>query len=106
MGIAIAGMHYTGMQAASFSGMSISEHSNGFALNPIYLSVVIVFFIVCLFTAVFLTIFMDRRVQKQEVLKWAFFESALDAILVIDEKRHVLSLNYAAETLFSLKHQM
>lgn len=46
---------------------------------------------------------MDRRVQKQEVLKWAFFESALDAILVIDEKRHVLSLNYAAETLFTLK---
>ncbi|MEK1830151.1 MHYT domain-containing protein [Priestia megaterium] len=43
MGIAIAGMHYTGMQAASFSGMSMSEHSNGFPLNPIYLSVVIVF---------------------------------------------------------------
>ncbi|MGG0462735.1 bifunctional diguanylate cyclase/phosphodiesterase [Priestia aryabhattai] len=103
MGIAIAGMHYTGMQAASFSGMSMSEQSNGFALNPIYLSAVIIFFIACLFTAVFLTIFMDRRVQKQEVLKWAFFESALDAILVIDEKRHVLSLNYAAETLFSLK---
>jgi NO-binding membrane sensor protein with MHYT domain len=43
MGIAIAGMHYTGMQAASFSGVSISEQSNGYVLNPVYLSAVIIF---------------------------------------------------------------
>jgi PAS domain S-box-containing protein len=105
MGLAIAGMHYTGMAAARFIGTTepLGQQSNA---NAMYIALAVAL------TTVTLTVFVAatngllryrqlfRQMQGSESRLRAILETAVDGIVIIDDQGLIEGLNSAAARLY------
>lgn len=109
MGVAIAGMHYTGMAAANFTApghqMAMSTHS---VLATSGLAIAVSAAAVVVLVVGFLGAALDRqhgahladRMQAGEARYRALTESATDAIVSADAHGRIIYWNHAAESIF------
>lgn len=104
MGIAISGMHYTGMSAASYKA---HQHHTDLAVTPFnstLLAYAIGIVILILLGMVFISTFIDRRFEYQSILSERKFrsviESANDSIILSDRTGTIISWNKGAERIF------
>ncbi|MBH0173691.1 EAL domain-containing protein [Fictibacillus sp. 23RED33] len=109
MGIAISGMHYTGMSAASYKG---HQHHTDLAATPFnstLLAYAIGIVILILLGMVFISTFIDRRFEYQSILSERKFrsviESANDSIILSDRTGTIISWNKGAELIFGFNEK-
>lgn len=108
MGIAIAGMHYTGMASATFTSTMQSTGMHAIAgLNQTVIGYLIVAAMLLSLFLVLLHVYYDRRLvsttkelQLSDRLYKTIVHTANDAIIMADASGHILSWNAAAETFF------
>ncbi|MEC5385793.1 PAS domain S-box protein [Uliginosibacterium sp. H3] len=104
MGLAIAGMHYTGMAAARFVG--VEEPGSAMALNTgfVALAVALVVVTLAVFVAAANSLLryreLYRRMQFNESRLQAVFDTAADGMMTIDSDGIVRDFNPAAERIF------
>ncbi len=105
MGLAIAGMHYTGMAAARFVGSAepLAQQGSG---NSVFIALAVAL------ATVSLTIFVAaangllryrqlyRQMQGNESRMRAILETAVDGIVIVDERGVIEGLNAAAARLY------
>ncbi|WP_035408202.1 bifunctional diguanylate cyclase/phosphodiesterase [Bacillus sp. SJS] len=107
MGIAIAGMHYTGMAAAKFTPHSHHIMSKEAAIDNTLLAYSIAFCMLVIFGIVFISMFVDQRFEHQSIQSErkfrSVFESANDAIILADSRGVIISWNQGAERMFGYK---
>ncbi|MDO6694147.1 MHYT domain-containing protein [Aliiglaciecola sp. 3_MG-2023] len=105
MGIAISGMHYTGMAAARFvlpEGMELSQQSEHVSMFLALAIAVVTFVIIGLVIAlnfVFKYKDISARSLENEKRLVATMDTALDAIITINEWGKVISVNRSVEKL-------
>jgi diguanylate cyclase len=106
MGIAISGMHYTGMAAASYKPHNHTSLASA-PFNSTLLAYAIGIVILILLGLVFISTFIDRRFENQSIQSERKFrsviESANDAIILSDNKGTIISWNKGAESIFGFK---
>lgn len=108
MGVAIAGMHYFGMEAARFIGTRDPAFRSPFEDNA-GLAVAIAITVLMLGNIVFVCNVLLRyrplyqRTLSNELKLQATFNTSLDGIITFDEKGGILSANPAVERLFGWK---
>ncbi|MBC9250857.1 histidine kinase [Pseudomonas alcaligenes] len=107
MGLAISGMHYTGMAAARFVG--VAAPLTGEASYSLFLALAVALITVSL------TIFVAgvngllryrqlfHQVQSNEVRLRAILETAVDGVVIIDEEGVIEGLNASAERLYGYR---
>lgn len=104
MGIAISGMHYTGMAAASYKPHQHADLNGAAPFNSTFLAYAIGIVILILLGLVFLSTFIDRRFEYQSIQSERKFrsliESANDAIILSDSRGTIISWNKGAESIF------
>lgn len=104
MGIAISGMHYTGMAAASYKPHQHADLSGAAPFNSTLLAYAIGIVILILLGLVFISTFIDRRFDNQSIQSERKFrsviESANDAIILSDSGGTIISWNKGAEFIF------
>lgn len=105
MGMAISGMHYTGMAAARFvlpPGMELSSQSGQIsfylALSISFITVVIIALVLGL-NIIFKYKDISARSLLNEKRLLATMDTALDGIITIDEKGKVISVNRSVSNL-------
>ncbi|AZB44996.1 bifunctional diguanylate cyclase/phosphodiesterase [Bacillus sp. FJAT-42376] len=107
MGIAIAGMHYTGMAAAKFTPHAHHTMSMEAAMDNTLLAYSIAFCMLVIFGIMFISMFVDQRFEHQSIQSErkfrSVFESANDAIILADAKGLILSWNEGAERMFGYR---
>ncbi|OCT13740.1 hypothetical protein A8709_19355 [Paenibacillus pectinilyticus] len=108
MGVAIAGMHYTGMSAASFE----HDHTRMISQNTLdssLLAYLIGFGVLFVLGLAFASTFIDRRFENQTNMSERRFrsvvESAHDAIILADNKGAIISWNKGANLIFDYEEQ-
>lgn len=110
MGLAISGMHYTGMAAARFVGTPESQVPMSVADSG-YIAIAITLLTVALtvFVVAVNTLLRYRRLSQQlkasEQHLRSIFDTALDAIVTIDHEGRVRSANRAVKRLFGWEPQ-
>ncbi|EWH09350.1 putative integral membrane sensor protein [Catenovulum agarivorans DS-2] len=111
MGLAIAGMHYTGMAAARFvlpPGLELSNQTGEISL---YLGYGIGFFTLLMIGAVLAThyLFKIRDLSRQssysERRMRAIMNTAIDAIFTLDNKGTIVEISQACEALLGWSQQ-
>ncbi|MCZ8528560.1 MHYT domain-containing protein [Alteromonas sp. PRIM-21] len=111
MGLAIAGMHYTGMAAARFvlpPGLETSGQSSNIA---VYLAISIAIVTLVLITMVLgiSLLFKYRDVMlraiESERIQSAITDTAVDAILTVDDKGIIKTANPAVEQIYGYTQQ-
>jgi len=106
IGLAVSGMHYTGMAAADFSQMEHSAvgQSTPFSVNGTLLAYGIGGGMLMLFVLTLASVRTDRRLEMQseesEMKFQSVIESAKDAIIVADFQGAIVQWNQGAETIF------
>ncbi|WP_271853261.1 bifunctional diguanylate cyclase/phosphodiesterase [Planococcus maritimus] len=106
IGLAVSGMHYTGMAAADFSQMEHSAvgQSTPFSVNGTLLAYGIGGGMLMLFVLTLASVRTDRRLEMQseesEMKFQSVIESAKDAIIVADYQGAIVQWNHGAETIF------
>ncbi|WNR46726.1 EAL domain-containing protein [Paenibacillus roseipurpureus] len=99
MGLAICGMHYTGMAAATFHHDHTLEVSTS-SLDTLFLAYLIGFGVLFILGLAFISTFIDRRFESQsKTLEKRFrsvVESAVDAIILADNKGRIILWNQGA----------
>ncbi|REE66718.1 PAS domain S-box-containing protein/diguanylate cyclase (GGDEF)-like protein [Paenibacillus taihuensis] len=105
MGIAITGMHYTGMSAANMSiptdmlDMRSDMQADSFLEIAIYVAFgTIVIFAVSLIGSMN----ADKKLSEQMMLKGSILESAIDCLIMFDHKGRIFEFNPAAERMFDV----
>lgn len=98
MAVAITGMHYMGMNAASFSPVSSSTLNSNitYYIDPPFFAGLVAIFTFLMFSVLFFTIFFDRRAHQQQTMKGAIFEAAMDSIIVTSEQGVITNVNHMA----------
>lgn len=100
MGIAISGMHYTGMLATHFIPQDLGIEKNLIALNQSWLAIAIAIATLFILSLTLLTSLFDRRLTAQLVREQALEESENRFRILIQEMQvGVLLLNANAEIL-------
>ncbi|MFL9926793.1 MHYT domain-containing protein [Herbaspirillum lusitanum] len=105
MGLAIAGMHYTGMSGARFIGAAEAAHS-GILINTTFASLSLSMFTITVTVLVTAANGMMRYKQTFRMMREsesrirAIVETAVDGIITIDSKGTVQAMNRSAEQLF------
>ncbi|PLT32833.1 bifunctional diguanylate cyclase/phosphodiesterase [Bacillus sp. V5-8f] len=103
MGVAISGMHYTGMSSASFKG-HVHVHSSESVPESTFLAYGIGMGMLIIFGLVFISIFVDKKFESQSIKFESKFrsviESATDAIILADSHGTIISWNKGAEEMF------
>ncbi|MDH1262803.1 PAS domain S-box protein [Pseudomonas sp. GD03944] len=104
MGLAISGMHYTGMAAARFVG--VAETTTPMAVTDsgyIALAISLITVMLAIFVVAVNALLHYRRLSHQlkasEQHLRSIFDTAIDSILTIDHEGHVRSANQAASRL-------
>jgi len=109
MGGAISGMHYTGMAAARFvlpPGIETSTQSSGIAFFlAISIAVVTLVLITMVLGVSLLFKYRDVMVRaiESERIQRAITDTAVDAILTVDDKGIIKTANPAAEEIYGYK---
>ncbi|AJY75726.1 bifunctional diguanylate cyclase/phosphodiesterase [Paenibacillus beijingensis] len=107
MGIAISGMHYTGMSAATFQ----PDHHGSLpaSYDNALLAYLIGFGMLIILGLVFISAFVDKRFESQSITSERKFrsviESANDAIILADRKGAIISWNKGACLMFGYEEQ-
>lgn len=108
MGLAIAGMHYTGMQAVHFFGEA-SAATNGMLLSNSAASLALSAFTimmtapVTLFNGLLRSRSQYRQTEEIRLRLNAILDTAVDGIITIDSRGRIMSFNHSAERLFGWK---
>ena len=107
MGMAISGMHYTGMAAARFVGTPTQEFDVGTANRiPLALGITLVTVVASVLVGAAVGLARYRqllaRVQSKEARLQAITETSMDAIVVFDEQGMVHKYNASAERIFGV----
>ncbi|MCM3004597.1 bifunctional diguanylate cyclase/phosphodiesterase [Priestia koreensis] len=103
MALAITGMHYTGMKAATFyMPMNGDKSAFSYQINSVVFACIITGVALLMFGTLSFLSYFDRRANQQQLMKNAIFESALDAIVVTNEQGEVLNINEEAVTLLGV----
>jgi diguanylate cyclase len=109
MGIAISGMHYTGMSAATYKAHQHHTNLAPAPFNSTLLAYAIGIVILILLGMVFISTFIDRRFEYQSLLSERKFrsviESANDSIILSDRTGTIISWNKAAERIFGFNEK-
>ncbi|MGA4718399.1 EAL domain-containing protein [Fictibacillus nanhaiensis] len=109
MGIAISGMHYTGMSAATYKAHQHHTDLTATPFNSTLLAYAIGIVILILLGMVFISTFIDRRFEYQSLLSERKFrsviESANDSIILSDRTGTIISWNKAAERIFGFNEK-
>lgn len=105
IGLAVSGMHYTGMAAADFSQMDhTAGHSTPFSVDSTLLAYGIGGGMLLLFVVALASVRTDRRLETQseesEMKFQSVIESAKDAIIVADFQGAIVQWNQGAEAIF------
>ncbi|WP_078409085.1 bifunctional diguanylate cyclase/phosphodiesterase [Priestia abyssalis] len=98
MAVAITGMHYMGMNAASFLPDSYATINSSitYYIDPPFFTLIVAIFTFIMFAVLFFTIFFDRRANQQQTMKGAIFEAAMDSIIVTSEQGVITNVNHMA----------
>lgn len=105
MGLAISGMHYTGMAAARFvppAGMQYSEqinHSEVMALG-IAITTILMTTMVVIVNLLFKYRQISQVAKRNETRLKAMMDTAVDGVVTINDRGTVISVNQAAEKIF------
>ncbi|RTE07073.1 bifunctional diguanylate cyclase/phosphodiesterase [Paenibacillus whitsoniae] len=103
MGLAVVGMHYTGMSAATFrqhghEAMAVST------INNTLLAYLVGFGVLFILGVAFISTFIDRRFETQSLMSERKFravvESANDAIILTDNHGTIISWNKGVHAIF------
>jgi diguanylate cyclase len=113
MGIAISGMHYTGMAAASFDlDPNHTHHTMGTSINSDVMAYVVGLGMIVILGCVIVSIYLDRRFQSKtsqlefmDNIYQSLIMTANDAIILGDSKGNIISWNRAAEAIFGYKEK-
>lgn len=105
MGLAISGMHYTGMAAARFVGTPESETpmaivDSGYVAGAISLLTVALTVLVVAVNTLLRYRRTSRQLKTSEQYLRSIFDTALDAIVTVDYQGVVRSANHAVTRLF------
>ena len=104
MGIAISGMHYTGMSAAMFQPLHHSVNTGGSSVDSTFLAYGIGIGMLLILVLAISSVRIDRRLKAQSVESERKFqsviESANDAIIVTDKEGTILQWNQGAQLIF------
>lgn len=102
MGIAITGMHYTGMAAASFEPgheSTINGTAGNFDGHAIVVSVAISA-IVVLSIVLVSSFILDQRLGEEIAFKGAILESVLDCMIIINHQGNIVECNPSVKRIF------
>ncbi|TAA73315.1 bifunctional diguanylate cyclase/phosphodiesterase [Planococcus salinarum] len=110
MGLAVSGMHYTGMMAAFFTpSEQIMDHALGSTIDTIPLAYSIGTGMLLLLAMASSTVRIDRIIAiqtKESELKFqSVIESANDAIIVADLQGIIIQWNHAAQLIFGYTNE-
>lgn len=109
MGIAISGMHYTGMASATFKHDHHQMSMTGASLDNTLLAYFIGIGMLIIFGVVFISVFVDKKFESQEIESERKFrsviESASDAIILADSKGTIISWNNGAQLIFGYQEK-
>jgi diguanylate cyclase len=108
MGLAIAGMHYTGMAAATFTFQpNHTSHHLESTMNSNVIGYGIGIGMLILLTFIISSIFYDKRYEQKtsqlefmDTIYQTIIMTANDAIILSDSKGMIVAWNKAAETIF------
>ncbi|MFB1082175.1 EAL domain-containing protein [Jeotgalibacillus sp. JSM ZJ347] len=113
MGIAIAGMHYTGMASATFTqheAHSMTLNGTGLRQDVLGYLIVIIMFIILSF--VFVVLFFEQKIRQtnrnysiSDKIYRSLIYSANDAVITADQSGKILSWNRAAERIFGYQKE-
>lgn len=107
MGVAIAGMHYTGMAAATFMPVSLAEvtmAASSLDTQAMVVSVTISA-IVILGIVLVISFALDQRLDDEIAFKGAILESVLDCVIIIDRYGNVIECNPAVTRIFGYSRE-
>lgn len=111
MGLAIAGMHYTGMAAARFvlpPGMELSNQTSDISFYIAISVTVFTLFIIALVLGITI-LFKYRdvmlRAVESERIQAAITDTAVDAILTVDNRGIIRTANPAVESIYGFTQQ-
>lgn len=111
MGLAITGMHYTGMWAANFvpSALHESSHLQGDGLHSLSIGILVVAGALLVLFFTWISILFDQRImaQSQQLdessLRYrSLFHHHSDAVLTFDSQGELIDANQAARQIFGL----
>ncbi|WP_028390070.1 bifunctional diguanylate cyclase/phosphodiesterase [Bacillus cihuensis] len=107
MGVAIAGMHYTGMEAATFTlshlnpgNHTVANHDSDTIVIFVAISAVIILGIVLVSSFI-----LDKRLNEEIAFKGAILESVLDCVIIINHQGNIIECNPAVEKIFEYSRQ-
>ncbi len=104
MGLAIAGMHYTGMAAARFIGTPdnnfAADNSRNFLAIIIGVTTVAISLLVLAGNLILRYRQLYAQMQESESRLRAIVDTAVDGIITIDGNGSIIAMNHAAEKLF------
>ncbi|QTD39923.1 EAL domain-containing protein [Sporosarcina sp. Te-1] len=92
MAVAITGMHYSGMAAATFSSMSASDSFKD-GMDSTRLAWFVASVTVLIFALFFCSIVIDRLWQKRELVQNTLLDSIADGIVITDQTGTILHAN-------------
>ncbi|WP_404283606.1 EAL domain-containing protein [Exiguobacterium aurantiacum] len=99
MGIAIFGMHFVGMLAASFTFIE-TDRPFANAIEPSLLAWLVTAITILLFAIFFLSLTLDRHLRKREFIQATILESTTDAIVTTTKDGMIQYANMAFYRLF------
>ncbi|WP_281863642.1 bifunctional diguanylate cyclase/phosphodiesterase [Planomicrobium okeanokoites] len=104
MGFAVAGMHYTGMAAATFVPAEGHVHGGASSVNGTVLGYAVGLGTLLILSLAYNSVRIDRRITAQsdesELKFQSVIESANDAIIVADHTGHITQWNQGAAHIF------
>ncbi|MCP3764799.1 EAL domain-containing protein [Domibacillus sp. A3M-37] len=107
MGVAITGMHYTGMAAANFQashdsiiGGTVVNYDIHAIVISIAVSVVVILSIVLVSSFI-----LDQRLGEEIAFKGAILESVLDCVIIIDHQGNIVECNPSVERIFGYSYR-
>jgi diguanylate cyclase len=107
MGFAIAGMHYTGMAAASF--VPNHEELNRIETSSTNIHTIATFVsigtIIILGITIAISTMLDRRLKDERAFKLSILESVIDCVMIVDKDGHILECNPAVTRTFGYSQE-
>ncbi|MCK6264048.1 PAS domain S-box protein [Vibrio sp. ZSDE26] len=111
MGLSVAAMHYTAMQAASFYSLGAGMGEGHQSSSTHIIAIIVAAFVLLIMSATILCSIVDARLQSAELSVQAritreqdIVNNLADGLIIFDEKGLVESLNYKSWEMFESQH--